>query len=60
MGRTLCTMTIAAILVGSQGVAAAITVAVGTCRPQLVSFPTIQAAVNHSPPSTVIDICPGT
>jgi parallel beta-helix repeat protein len=60
MGRTLCTMTIAAILVGSQGVAAAITVAVGTCRPQLVSFPTIQAAVNQSPPSTVIDICPGT
>jgi len=45
--------------VSLQGMATAGTVAVGTCRSNLVSFSTIQAAVNQSPAHTTIDICPG-
>src|ERR1700726_206460 len=60
MFRTLSTMLIAGVLLVSvEGMANASTVAVGTCRPNLVSFQTIQAAVNQSPPNTVIEICPG-
>jgi parallel beta-helix repeat protein len=36
------------------------TVAVGICEPSLVSFTTIQAAVDHSPAGATVDICPGT
>jgi hypothetical protein len=60
MFRTLYTMLIAGIVfVSFEGMATASTVAVGTCRSNLVSFPTIQAAVNQSPPNTMIEICPG-
>ena len=40
----------------------ATTVAVGppTCKPTLVHFSTIQAAVTASPFGTIIDVCPGT
>jgi hypothetical protein len=40
--------------------AQATTVAVGTCRSDLVNFPTIQGAIDSSPAGTKIDICPGT
>jgi hypothetical protein len=36
------------------------TVAVGTCRPALVSFTTISAAVSSVPAGSTIDVCPGT
>jgi parallel beta-helix repeat protein len=60
MSKTAFMLMIAAIvLLSLQGMATATTVAVGTCKPNLVSFTTIQAAVNQSPANTVIDICPG-
>jgi hypothetical protein len=34
-------------------------VAVGKCQPKKVSFPTIQQAVNATPPGTTIEVCPG-
>jgi hypothetical protein len=36
------------------------TVAVGTCRPRLRSFATIQAAVSGVPPWSTVLVCPGT
>src|ERR1700730_5101948 len=36
------------------------TFAVGTCKPSLVSFTTISAAVIGVPPGSTIDVCPGT
>ncbi len=58
--KSLITMAIAAVVLASlHGTASATTVAVGTCKPHLVSFSTIQAAVDHSPATTTIDICPG-
>ncbi|MGB8543080.1 MAG: right-handed parallel beta-helix repeat-containing protein [Candidatus Acidiferrales bacterium] len=35
------------------------TLAVGTCKPNFVSYTTIQAAVNAAPAGTTIDVCPG-
>jgi hypothetical protein len=35
-------------------------VAVGTCKPKLTSFATIQAAVNKVSPGTTVLVCPGT
>jgi hypothetical protein len=35
------------------------TVAVGKCQPKKTSFPTIQQALNATPPGAVIDVCPG-
>ena len=35
-------------------------VQVGTCKPDLQSFPTISAAVSTVPAFTIIDVCPGT
>jgi hypothetical protein len=40
--------------------ASAQTVAVGTCRAHLVSYPTISAAVAAVTPNTTVDVCPGT
>src|SRR5574337_1308856 len=34
-------------------------VAVGTCKPSLPSYPTIQQAVNSVPSGTMIQVCPG-
>ncbi len=34
-------------------------VAVGTCQPSKTSFPTIQQALNATPPGATIDVCPG-
>jgi hypothetical protein len=34
-------------------------VAVGNCQPKKTSFPTIQQALNATPPGAVIDVCPG-
>jgi parallel beta-helix repeat protein len=60
MSRTLFTLVIAGIvLLCLQGMSTATTVAVGPCRPNLVTFTTIQSAVTQSPPNTTIDICPG-
>jgi len=60
MCKILCTLAIRGIvLVSLQGISTATTVAVGTCRPNLVSFSTIQAAVTQSPANTTIEICPG-
>lgn len=35
------------------------TVAVGKCQPKKTSFPTIQQALNATPPGATIDVCPG-
>ncbi len=35
------------------------TVAVGSCQPTKVSFPTIQQAVNAASPGTTVSVCPG-
>jgi hypothetical protein len=35
------------------------TVAVGDCQPKKTSFPTIQQALNATPPGATIDVCPG-
>jgi pectin methylesterase-like acyl-CoA thioesterase len=40
--------------------APASTVVVGSCKPSLTSFSTIQAAVNAVPAGSTIDVCPGT
>ena len=40
--------------------ARASTVVVGSCKPSLTSFSTIQAAVNAAPAGSNIDVCPGT
>jgi hypothetical protein len=37
-----------------------VTYAVGTCEPRLTSFPTIQSALNATPPPNMVKICPGT
>src|SRR5580693_3162181 len=42
-----------------QTAQAATTVAVGSCRAGLTSYPTIQKAVDASPTGTTIDVCPG-
>ena len=36
------------------------TVAVGTCLPQLKSYPTISQAVSSVTPGSIIEVCPGT
>jgi hypothetical protein len=36
------------------------TIAVGTCKKNVTSYPTIQKAVNAAPAGSVIDVCPGT
>ncbi|HWX91825.1 MAG TPA: hypothetical protein VNY29_04260 [Terriglobales bacterium] len=33
--------------------------AVGTCKPKLKSFPTIQTAVSTVPPNSTVSVCPG-
>jgi hypothetical protein len=35
------------------------TVTVGNCQPKKTSFPTIQQALNATPPGATIDVCPG-
>jgi pectin methylesterase-like acyl-CoA thioesterase len=39
---------------------ATVTYAVGTCKPALHSFTTIQGALDASPPPNVVEVCPGT
>jgi hypothetical protein len=56
------TMIVAAGLVAcfaTPNAQATTTLAVGTCKPNFVSYPTIQAAVNAAPAGTTIDVCPG-
>ncbi len=36
------------------------TVAVGSCKKGVTSYPTIQKAVNAAPAGSIIDVCPGT
>jgi parallel beta-helix repeat protein len=66
MSRTLLRfMAVAFVVAGGmlgQSLFASTIVAVGpsTCRPTLVHFATIQAAVNASPFNTTIMVCPGT
>ena len=38
--------------------AMAVNVAVGTCKPSLPSYPTIQLAVSSVPPGATIQVCP--
>jgi hypothetical protein len=40
--------------------AAAVNYAVGSCKPALPSFATIQGALNASPSPNVVEVCPGT
>jgi hypothetical protein len=35
------------------------TVVVGKCKPTMTSFPTIQQALNATPPGAIIQVCPG-
>jgi len=51
----------AGMLLAASPMFAVVNLAVGTCLPQYVSFPTIQAAVNAArvSGSTVISVCPG-
>src|SRR5258708_26236864 len=52
---------VAALLVFLAGQSTlASTVVVGTCKPGLTSFSTIQAAVSAAPNGSTIDVCPGT
>jgi hypothetical protein len=39
---------------------ATVTYAVGTCKPTLPSFTTIQGALDALPPPNVVEVCPGT
>jgi len=47
------------ILVAAPFFAQTVTVAVGNCQPKKTTFPTIQQALNATPPGAVIDVCPG-
>jgi hypothetical protein len=47
-------------LLAVQSLLAAPTVAVGTCKPSSVSFPTISQAVSAVPNGATIQVCPGT
>lgn len=57
--KRLVVMAFAGILLASQASSAA-TVVVGHCRSGLVSFATIQGAVNAVPAGSTIYVCPGT
>ncbi|HEV2114974.1 MAG TPA: hypothetical protein VGR48_03040, partial [Terriglobales bacterium] len=60
MSRTrLALIAAAGILLASQ-ISWAASAAVGTCKPSLFSFTTIQDAVDHSASGTTIFVCPGT
>ncbi len=59
MKPTLALLMGPALLVGLGGNALAASVAVGTCKPGVVQFATIQGAVNASPAGTTILVCPG-
>lgn len=39
---------------------ATVTYVVGSCRPSLPSFPTIQSALDAAPPANIVEVCPGT
>ena len=54
------TLLLGAILLVASAPAFASNVAVGTCKPSLPSFPTIQQAVNSVPPGSTVQVCPGT
>jgi parallel beta-helix repeat protein len=60
--RAFLTFTAAlfACCLGQPAQAAGTTVAVGTCKAGLTSYPTIQKAVNSAPAGSIIDVCPGT
>jgi parallel beta-helix repeat protein len=63
MSRTLGAISIIGLLVaglfGQNAFATAVAVGPSTCKPSLVHFSTIQAAVNAVPFGTTIDVCPG-
>ena len=48
------------MLLGTQFALADNNFAVGTCRPRLRSFTTIQAAVSGVPAGSTVLVCPGT
>ena len=59
--KLVCKYAILSALLPFAGQAApASTVVVGSCKPSLTSFSTIQAAVNAAPAGSTIDVCPGT
>ena len=47
------------LFVALSGQAFSSTVAVGTCTPNVIQFPTIQIAVNSVPSGSTIKVCPG-
>jgi hypothetical protein len=53
------TLGVLVLLASLSGYAMSATVQVGTCKPQLTSFSTIQSAVIASGPGTTILVCPG-
>ena len=63
MSRTLGAISIISLLVaglfGQSAFATSVAVGPSTCKPSLVHFSTIQAAVNAVPFGTIIDVCPG-
>jgi hypothetical protein len=61
MSRIATLLSLVVLTLGSHATLAANTkYAVGTCEPKLTSFSTIQAALNATPPPTVVEVCPGT
>ena len=58
--RTFLLVSVALALTTTASSVQASTYAVGTCKPKLPSFSTIQAAVNSAPAGTTIQVCPGT
>ena len=60
MSTVRAAITSSVFLVALGGHLMAATVQVGTCRSGLVTFSTIQSAVNASPAGATILVCPGT
>jgi nitrous oxidase accessory protein NosD len=59
--KLACKYAILSVLLPFTGqVARASTVVVGSCKPSLTSYATIQAAVTAAPAGSTIDVCPGT
>lgn len=57
MFRVKVLLTVAVVCVAIPALAG--NVAVGSCKPSLPSYPTIQQAVNSVPVGTIVQVCPG-
>src|SRR5882762_7164364 len=59
MSTIRAAITSSVFLVGLGGHLMGVTVKVGTCRSGIVTFSTIQSAVNASPAGATVLVCPG-